>query len=107
VAAAAVLLGALVLAGRLLDADPGPAATRATRAAAPTTTPPVDAVAVEGVAMVPTSRAFRGQLRWSDRGTFVTVAPRGPSEGNQRLAVALAGRVRLVPPRDRPGPASG
>jgi hypothetical protein len=38
-------------------------------------------------------------LRWSDRGTFVTVALRGPSEGNQRLVVALAGRLRLVPPR--------
>jgi hypothetical protein len=38
-------------------------------------------------------------LRWSDRGTFVAVALRGPSEGNQRLVVALAGRLRLVPPR--------
>ena len=37
-------------------------------------------------------------LRWSDRGTFVTVALRGPGEGNQRLALALAGRLRLVPP---------
>jgi hypothetical protein len=219
VVAAAVLFGALVLAGRLLDAGPGPtAATRATRAAAPTTTLPAGAVAVEGVTMVPTSRAFRAScrraadrlgfavpcpevlpvpasgaapvrlcdaaepgacqdellwfpmeafvvppdfagapgslgalailatperrlaggalswcpaqrpvaapalsgrpavlatcpagfqgwsaesvlLRWSDRGTFVAVALRGPSEGNQRLVVALAGRLRLVPPR--------
>jgi hypothetical protein len=218
VAAAAVLLGALLVAGRLLDAAPGPAATtRATRAAAPTTTLPAGAVAVEGVAMVPTSRAFRAScqraadrlgfavpcpqmlpvlasgaaparlcdpaepgacrdellwfpmeayvvppdstgapgslgalailatpqrrladgtlswcpdqrpvatpalgghpavlaacpagfqgwsaesvlLRWSQRGTFVTLALRGPSERNQRLAVALAGRLRLVPP---------
>jgi hypothetical protein len=97
-------------------------------------------VAVEGVAMVPTSRAFRAscqraadqlgfavpcpellpvpasgpeparlcdaaelgacqdELLWSQRGTFVTLALRGPSEANQRLAVVLAGRLRLVPP---------
>ena len=36
-------------------------------------------------------------LRWSQRGTFVTPALRGPSEANQRLVVALAGRLRLVP----------
>lgn len=38
-------------------------------------------------------------LRWSRRGTFVTVGLRGPSEGNQRLLVALAGSLPLVPPR--------
>jgi hypothetical protein len=37
-------------------------------------------------------------LRWSQRATFVTLALRGPSERNQRLAVALASRLRLVPP---------
>jgi hypothetical protein len=38
-------------------------------------------------------------LRWSRRGTFVTVGLRGPGEGNRRLLVALAGRLPLVPPR--------
>ena len=178
VVVAAVLLGALVLAGRLLDADPGPAATRATRAAAPTTTLPVPAsgavparlcdaaepgacqdellwfpmeafvvppdftgapgsLGALAILATPQRRLAGGTLsgcpaqrpvatpalggrlavlatcpagfqgwssenvllRWSDRGTFVTVALRGPSEGNQRLVVALAGRLRLVPPR--------
>jgi len=38
-------------------------------------------------------------LHWSHRGTYVTLGLRGPSDGNQRLAVALAGHLRLVPPR--------
>jgi len=38
-------------------------------------------------------------LHWSHRGTFVTLGLRGPSDRNQRLAVALAGHLQLVPPR--------
>jgi hypothetical protein len=37
-------------------------------------------------------------LRWSQGGTFLALGLRGPSEHNQRLAVALAGHLRLVPP---------
>jgi hypothetical protein len=37
-------------------------------------------------------------LRWSEGGTFLTLALRGPSEHNQRLVVALADRLRLVRP---------
>ena len=38
-------------------------------------------------------------LRWSHRGTFMTLGLRGPSDRNQRLAVAFAGHLQLVPPR--------
>jgi hypothetical protein len=37
-------------------------------------------------------------LRWSRRGTYVTLGLRGPSEANRRLLVALAGRLPMVPP---------
>jgi hypothetical protein len=219
VAAAVVLVGALVLTGRLLETDSGAGAPVSTSATASTGDPrasrPANAVEVEGVAMVPTSRAFRASCRqaaerlgfavpcpdllpipasgaqpsrlcqefcrpgellwfpleafvvppgstgapgslgalailatpdpkaaaglalrcpgqrqlatptvserpavlatcppgfqgwsqasvllhWSRRGTFITLALRGPSEHNQRLLVALAARLPLVPPR--------
>jgi hypothetical protein len=38
-------------------------------------------------------------LRWSQQGTLVTISVRGHSEVNQRLVVALADRLHLVPPR--------
>jgi len=38
-------------------------------------------------------------LRWSQQGTLVTVSVHGHSEVNQRLVVALADRLHLVPPR--------
>ena len=38
-------------------------------------------------------------LRWAQRGTLAAVSLIGWSEVNQRLAVTLAGHVRLVPPR--------
>jgi hypothetical protein len=37
-------------------------------------------------------------LRWSRRGTYVTLGLRGASEANRRLLVRLAGSLRLVPP---------
>jgi hypothetical protein len=37
-------------------------------------------------------------LRWSQRGTLMTVGVHGHSEVNQRLVVALADRLHLVPP---------
>jgi hypothetical protein len=37
-------------------------------------------------------------LRWSRRGTFLTVALRGPSEANRRLLLALAGHLPMVSP---------
>jgi hypothetical protein len=38
-------------------------------------------------------------VRWSQQGTLVTVSVRGHSEVNQRLVVALADRLHLVPSR--------
>jgi hypothetical protein len=38
-------------------------------------------------------------LRWSQQGTMVTVSVRGHSKVNQRLVVALADQLHLVPPR--------
>jgi hypothetical protein len=38
-------------------------------------------------------------LHWSQQGTLVTVSVRGHSKVNQRLVVALADRLHLVPPR--------
>ena len=38
-------------------------------------------------------------LRWSQQGTLVTVSVRGHSQVNQRLVVALADHLHLVPPR--------
>jgi hypothetical protein len=37
-------------------------------------------------------------LRWSRKGTDVTLGLRGASEANRRLLVRLAGSLRLVPP---------
>ncbi len=39
-------------------------------------------------------------LRWSQQGTFVVLSVLGSSEVNQRLVVALADHLRLIPPRD-------
>jgi hypothetical protein len=39
-------------------------------------------------------------LRWSQQGTFVVLSVVGSSEVNQRLVVALADHLRLIPPRD-------
>ena len=38
-------------------------------------------------------------LRWSQQGTLVTISVNGHSEVNQRLVVALADHLHLVPPR--------
>jgi hypothetical protein len=38
-------------------------------------------------------------LRWSQQGTLVRISVRGHSEVNQRLVVALADHLHLVPPR--------
>jgi hypothetical protein len=38
-------------------------------------------------------------LRWSQQGTLVTISVRGHSKVNQRLVVALADHLHLVPPR--------
>ena len=38
-------------------------------------------------------------LRWSRRGTSITLGLRGPSEANRRLLLALAGRLPMVSPR--------
>ena len=38
-------------------------------------------------------------LRWSQQNTMVTISVRGHSEVNQRLVVALADQLHLVPPR--------
>ena len=72
VVAAAVLLGALVLAGRLLDAAPGPAATRATRAA-PTTTLPVPASGAvpAGLCDAAEPGACQDELLWFPMEAFV------------------------------------
>jgi hypothetical protein len=38
-------------------------------------------------------------LRWSQRGSLIAVGVLGHSEVNQRLVVALAGHLQIVPPR--------
>jgi hypothetical protein len=80
VVAAAVLLAALILTGRLLDNDDrtrapagGPTATRAV---APSGSRPAGAVEVEGVPLVPTSQAFRASCRRAaDRLGFAVPCP--------------------------------
>ena len=83
VVAAGLLLGALVLTGRLLggQATRAPAATAAP--AGPSTgtvgmaAPPAGAVQVEGVALVPTGAAFRASCRRAaDRLGFAVPCPR-------------------------------
>jgi hypothetical protein len=80
VAAAVVLVGALALTGRLLEQDSGTGAPVSTAPAAsasdPRTSRPVNAVEVEGVAMVRTSRAFRASCRQAaDRLGFAVPCP--------------------------------
>ncbi len=38
-------------------------------------------------------------LRWTHQDTMVTISVRGHSKVNQRLVVALADHLHLVPPR--------
>lgn len=79
-AAAVVLLGALVVTGRLLDAIPergaGTAGGPATTAAAPSSTRPAGAIEAEGVLLAPTSQTFRaGCQQAADRVGFAVPCP--------------------------------
>jgi hypothetical protein len=79
VVAGCVLVGALVLTGRLLGPDGAsrPPAATAGRAVTTSRPPPAGAVQVEGVFLVPTGEAFRASCRRAaDRLGFAVPCPR-------------------------------
>jgi hypothetical protein len=62
-------------------------------------TPAVLAACLDGPRGAHFSLGGHVLLRWSQQDTLVTISVRGHSKVNQRMVVALADQLHLVPPR--------